>query len=327
VRNFYWISVGILIGCGPKAPDAEAFESDSGQADIHVSDCETVLITDPENNATDHYYRDPIRFFLSEPDPNAQVITDVQGVTSVEADGRTIVFTPSQPLAPSTDYRFTLDYCFAEPEITFSTSALGTPIGEGVDLENRVFSIDLTSGKYTVGEGVGDLINVLFTRRLLFSLETINVDSLDVLTAIAENTCADSVQDLCARTVNVDDIDIRESPFFTKDILNFSFGSHSGELRFARFAVSGTITQDGDSIGGLAFEATLSVDEISQSIPALGTPDEICTYTANLGVACAECPDGGWSPCIVVAAEHIEGTLVDLDLVEVEEAGLAEGCE
>jgi hypothetical protein len=209
----------------------------------------------------------------------------------------------------------------------FTTSELGTDIEESVELEGRVFSMDLTSGEYTVGEGVGDLLNVVFTRRLLFSLEAVSGDSLDVLAAIAENKRVDSVQDLCSRTVSVDDIDIRESPFFTKEILNFTFGSHSGELRFARFAVSGTLTQDGSGLGGLTFEATLSVEEMSQAIPALGTPDEICTYAANLGVACGQCPDGGWSHCIVVAAEHIEGALVDLDLVEVDEPGLPEDCD
>jgi hypothetical protein len=327
VQTLSWIPFLLAIACGDKAAESPAIGLVDTGGSGGSGDCETVVTaTEPENGAIDHYYRDPIRFILSEPDATAVMVTDVQGTTTREADDRTIVFTPDAPLDPSADYTVGLSYCYGDPQISFATSALGQSLDAGVELEGRVFSLDLTSGQYTVGERVGDLLNVVFTKRLLFSLENVSGDSLEVLAAVAEANSNTSPQDLCARTVRVEGVDISEAPFFSKEILDFSFGSHDGELRFARFAVSGTVTHDGGGIGGLAFEASLSVDEMSQAIPSLGTVEDLCEYAANLGVPCNACPDGGWSPCITVAAEHVEGSLVDFEIVEVDESGTSGDC-
>ncbi len=333
VRALTWISICSLAACGNKVDDASSTDTGTGSSNApdapqDETQCDTtVQATEPEDNTPDHYYRDPIRFILSEPDPTAVVVTDVSGTTSRDADDRTIIFTPDEPLEPSTDYEFGLDYCYGDPEIEFSTSSLGTDIDPDVVLEGKVYSLDLTSGEYTLGERMGDLLNVVFTRRLLFSLEQIDGDSVDVLAAVANGSTLSSEQDLCSRTVSVDGLDLRESPYFTAEVLDKSFGSYQGELRFARFAVSGTIASDASTIGGLAFEATMAVNEMSEAIDSLGTTDDICEYAANLGVPCQDCPDDGFEPCISVAAEHIVAVAVDLDLVEVTEAGAAEGCD
>jgi hypothetical protein len=88
-----------LLGCGEKSPsDGGGGDSGgSGMADCAVS----IDATFPEDGATDHYYLDPVRFVLSEPDGSAEVVTDVPGTTTTEDGGTTIVFTPDEPLAPS----------------------------------------------------------------------------------------------------------------------------------------------------------------------------------------------------------------------------------
>jgi len=317
--------VAFSLACsGDKHPSAGS-QADSGSA---KGNCDiTVSATYPEDGGSDHYYRDPVRFLLSEPDGSATVVTDIPGTTTTESGGLVVVFTPDVPLAPSTSYTMGLDYCYGTPEISFSTSSYGAPLDEGVTLEGQAYALDLTTGEYVVGENAGELLNAIFTRHVLFELGEIEGDTISTLAAVSTKPDEPLEQDLCARTVALDGVDISDSPYFSVDISELSFGAHDGELRFTRFAVDGTIAPSGGRIGGIAFEATMAVDEISNVLPEVGGVEALCQMAENLGIPCDTCETDDFALCITVASEHILAQGADLDLQQVTEAGVAEGCE
>jgi hypothetical protein len=314
-----------LLGCGDKSP-SDGSDGDSGGSG--TADCAvTIGATVPEDGAKDHYYLDPIRFMLSEPDGSAEVVTDVPGTTTTEDGGATIVFTPDAPLAPSTSYTVGLDYCRGTPSIGFSTSSYGAALDPSVELEGQVYALDLTSGDFTQGQSAAELLNAIFTRHVMFELEAIEGDELTVLVAMSKTADAPLEQDLCARTIRLEGLDISGVPYFSLDINELVFGAQDGELRFTRFLVDGTISADGGRIGGISFSATMAVDEISNVLPDVGGVEALCQIAENLGIPCETCPTDDFALCITISAEHLLARSQDLSIEEVTEAGLAEDCE
>ena len=108
----------------------------AGEASVRTCDV-TVRETIPATGSMDHYYLDPIVFVMSGPIDEAEVVTNVSGETTLSEDGQMVTFQPSGLLAPSTEYTMGLDYCYGQPEITFTTSHYGAPIEASADLQGR----------------------------------------------------------------------------------------------------------------------------------------------------------------------------------------------
>jgi hypothetical protein len=217
-------------------------------------------------------------------------------------------------LSPSTEYTVGLNYCYGEPEITFTTSHYGATLAPSVELEGRTYALNLNSGDYTIGDDVGELFSAVFTRDILFQLRDVDGTNLEVLAAISASGASPVEQDMCARTIEMDDVDIGGLPYFSGGVSGFEFGALDGLLRFSQFDFYGTIASDGESIGGMRYLATMGVEEIASLLPDFGGVDELCVLADNLGVPCEPCPDDEASSCMTIAAEHIHAQQVDVDL-------------
>ncbi len=312
-----------LAGCG-KTSDGTA--SETGTPDPGPTCDTTVSSTDPTNGSMDHFYRDPIVFNLSEPDTSALVLTDIVGETRFEDGGATVVFTPEGNLSASTEYTVSLDYCFGEPSITFTTSHYGSPLEASADLEGRTYSIAFGTGEYTTGENAGDLLNALFTRPVLIQLQDVDGPYLDVLTALGRRDVEPPEQDTCARTIELNHVSMNDLPRVSGGVEDFEFGAQGGQLRFASLAFEGTISSDASSIGGIAYEAVMGVDEIVDLLPEFGNLYDVCSLAENLGIPCSPCPGDAGLDCISFAAKGVRADLVDASLVPITEAGTHEDC-
>ncbi len=275
----------------------------------------------------DHYYRDSIEFHLSEPDPTARVLTDLVGETKTEDDGATIVFVPEGNLSASTEYTVGLDYCYGEPEITFSTSHYGAPLEASADLDGQAYSIEFTSGEYTIGENAGELLNAVFTRPVLIQFRGIEGGFVDIIAAIGKPGVEPPEQDMCARTIELQHVSINELPLLTGGVADFEFGAQGGVLRFASLAFEGTVASDASSIGGIRYEAVMGVEEIVGLLPEFGDLDAVCDLADNLGIPCSPCPNDSSSQCIPLAAKGIRASAVDEAVSPVAEAGTHEDCQ
>ena len=305
----------------PTGADDDVSDGDSPTCSISVDR------TSPSNGAMDHYYRDPIEFQLSEPDPSAEFVSDIIGTTTVSDDGLTVTLVPDGNLSPSTEYTVALDYCFGAPEIMFTTSHYGAPLSPSVDLENRTYVLDLNAGDYTIGTDAGELFGAVFRHKILFELQEVEGTKVEVLAAITQRDTSTVDQDMCARTIFMDDVDIGGMPFFFGSVEDYEFGALDGVIRFSQFDFYGTIASDGESIGGLGYVATMGVEEIAELLPDFGDVDDFCVLAENLGIPCEPCPAESDRTCITIAAEHIQAEQVDVELEIVTEGRSHPDCD
>ena len=313
----------MAVACGGEP--VEAVDSGSPSS---AQTCDTVVTsTEPTNGAMDHYYRDSLRFMLSEPDPTARVITDIVGTTSREDGGSTIVFDPEGNLSPSTEYTVGLDYCYGEPEIAFTTSHYGAPLDASVDMDGRAYSIAFDSGVYTVGENAGELLNAVFTRPVLVQFEDAGGGFVDIIAAVGKADVQPPEQDLCGRTITLRRVSINELPLLSGGVSDFEFGAQGGVLRFASLLFEGTVASDATSLGGIRYEAVMGVAEIVGLLPDFGNVQSVCDLAENLGIPCSPCPNSSELQCIPMAAKGISAEQIDHTLVAIAEAGTHEDCE
>lgn len=312
----------MAMACGTASDDAV----DSGPSPSDPT-CDTVVTsTDPVNGAMDHYYRDSLRFVLSEPDPTARVITDIVGTTSREDGGSTIVFDPEGPLSPSTEYTVGLDYCYGEPEIAFTTSHYGAPLDANATLDGRAYSIAFASGVYTVGENAGELLNAVFTRPVLVQFEDAGGGFVDIIAAVGKADVQPPEQDLCGRTITLRQVSINELPLLSGGVADFEFGAQDGVLRFASLLFEGTVASDATTLGGIRYEAVMGVAEIVGLLPEFGDLQSVCDLAENLGIPCSPCPNSPALQCIPLAAKGIRADQIEQTLVTITEAGTHPDC-
>jgi hypothetical protein len=300
---------------------------DSGGGDPGPTCATTVTQTQPVNGATDHYYRDPIVFELSEPDASAVVLTDMAGSTTVSEDGIMVTFTPDVPLEPATAYTVGIDYCYGSPEISFSTSAYGASLEASTDLEGAVFSLSFSAGDFTIGDNAGELMGAVFTRPVLIQLQDTDGPYMDIVAAVGKAGVSPVEQDTCARTLRISHVSNDILPYIDGRAEDQEFGAHGGLLRFDTFEFSGTIAADGLSIGGIAYAAVLGVDEMVALLPEFGDEDALCLLASNLQIPCEPCGTDDSKSCIQIAAEHIPAVIAGGSVVEIDTAGTHHDCE
>jgi hypothetical protein len=323
-RNILFFS--LLLGCSKTAP----VTPDSGEGprdEAHVRTCDvTVPQTVPAQGSMEHYYRDPIVFMLSDPIEEALVITDVAGETALSEDGMMVTFTPSGLLSPSTEYSMILDYCYGQPEITFTTSHFGAPLEASADLEKSTFVLNFTSGEYILGENAGDLLNSVFTRDVLVQFEAVDGLNARVVAAIGKPNASSIAQDMCGRTISVD-VALDALPLIMGGEEDFTFGAMGGLLRFDSIDFEGTISSDVRSLGGLTYHAVMGMSEVVDILPEFGGESVGCDLAENLGIPCEPCASDPSANCISIAAKGVTGEASDIDLEVITEQGTHPDCD
>lgn len=319
--------VAFLIGCGEVKDTSDVDGASDADGGPGVSCDTTVNQVTPLNGASEHYYLDPVIFQLSEPDPSARVEAEFSGETTVSEDGLTITYTPDEPLAPSTTYAVTLDYCRGAPTISFTTSHYGAPLEASTDLEGATFTLSFTGGEMLVGENAGELMNAIFRWPIMVQIVDVDGDQLSVLAGIGLEGVEPVEQNTCARTIEMDGIPTSDLPYVSGRVEDSTFGAYGGEVRFESFDFDTTIAADGQTIGGMRYDAVFGVEEIVALLPDFGDVDSLCTLAANLDIPCKPCPSDEALSCIRVSSHHIEGTRVDNTLVPITEPGTHEDCD
>ena len=218
-----------------------------------------------------------------------------------------------------------LDYCYGQPEITFTTSHYGAPIEASADLQGRAFVLNFTEGSYTVGENAGDLLNAIFTRNVLIQFEEVRDVDAQIVAAIGEPNASTVGQDMCGRTISVN-ASLHDLPLVRGQEVDFSFGAMGGQLRFDFIDFVATLGSDLETIGGLTYTATIGMSELVDMLPEFGGENVGCELAENLGIPCAPCPNVASQQCITIAAKGITGDLVDLSIEEIAAMGTHPDC-
>ena len=219
--------------------------------------CDSTWTAYPEHGSSEVYYRTAIEVTLSE---RAQVTLElhgpigrVDGSIITSDDGRNLVFTPDEPLQPSSDYALELDEldgnCLGGTS-SFSTSATGTPVDiDEIANQNTAYSVTLQSGRWSEPEnGLQRAIALATDASLLLSLT-----SADNWVAQFLDERPVSGQDMCSATHGAWVADSSQNPDFelqTTIPLSVSLDA----VTLSIYSMAGTFSPDGGAIDGLVME-------------------------------------------------------------------------
>jgi hypothetical protein len=267
-----------------------------------------VRATYPAADTTDFYYKGIVEFQLNKADETAEI--SVEGVegTSWRNDRNDIVyFEPAEDLAPSTEYTATLTYCTGEPSITFTTSALGEPVDEAVDLTAFTYSLDLQTGRVVIPEGVGAVLQDYLDFQILVQPTAVADGGIEITGALPDEESDPTHQSYCDPTISFDTADFSSAPYF-------QFGPKTTTIDVADFSVTidnlligGTFAADGSYFGGATFAGEVDTRPLVPLLfPEEDDPNAICEFIIGFGVDCIPCAGDEAVPfCLEIEAQDL----------------------
>lgn len=296
-------------------------------ADSADEACGVSVTTFPLQGAVSAYYRSDIEFKLTKPDSTAEISTDIPGSQEVSADGLTVYWRLSAPLAPSTTYTASLTYCTGTVELSFTTSALGTAIPDATTLQGRTYLLNLADARITEPPGIGALLSSELDGVAIYTGIT-DVDAtaktITVVGGLGRDGAATPTQEYCDPTIDFPVADFSGSPHFEISGEGATPITVAGTTVYIEnLNISGDFAADLSYFGGGVLAGTIDTRPLDFEFG-----DEvgfICNTAAALGVVCAPCGDG--EPfCLSLVADSIDAQLVaDLELVVID-GNNCEGC-
>jgi hypothetical protein len=315
-------SIAMLACTGDKTTDTSSVTDTATTTEgcgVEIDDTYPVL------NAADVYYLSNLVVELSDPDDTATLTlldgsgAEVAGTVSVDDD--TLIFDPTDALAPSTSYTLQVTYCSGSADIAFTTSALGSALeGGNESIVGKTYALDISSGTFVEPAGVGDLIGGLLENNILIGVKSIENDQMAIRGAISVASTTD--QDYCTSTLeDFPAADFSTSPYFEipKEDVTLSVAGFTATI--FGLAVTGTFAPDGSYFGGASLEGELDARQI---LPLLGdagldaeTPEDVCGLLLGFGVQCVECQSDSEPLCVRLVVDRLvaEETGNELGLV------------
>jgi len=299
-----------LVGCSGKAGVDTGPGADTAPP---VAPCDVRLVeTEPADGIADAYYRQPIEFELTDPDPTATVSIDgVPGtVTRRGTRDQIVVFTPDAPLAPASSYTATLGWCGGTSTLGFGTSDAGLPIDDTAALAGRVFSVPFQSGRIVEPDGVAGLVRQYLAQTDLLRIDAAAGGTLAATNALAVTGADPVVQDWCVPTVSFDESDFSDAPAFalSADSARLVLAGVVVELR--NLQVSGAFLPDGRTIAGGEVRYVLDMRALAALVDA-SDPGSVCAAAEGFSEPCQPCPGSGEPFCLTFHLDKLEGTWVE----------------
>ncbi|MES2640069.1 MAG: Ig-like domain-containing protein [Myxococcota bacterium] len=302
---------------------------DTGSGPV-VEEC-TVSIdsTIPTAGALNANYRAAIEFKLSEADATATVTSDIVGTTTVVDDGETIIFTPNAPLDPSTQYTVTLNYCRGASELSFTTSADGTPLTDVNILQDRTYSLNLAEARIVEPAGVGAILGTYLTQDILVGVQSVNDSEIQMIGAIGVEGSVPPVQDYCTSSIPFPVANFSEQPYFQIGPQTTTLAVAGLEIVIGDLEITGTFASDGTYFTGGTLAGTIDTRPLVGLVDTSKKPDPnaICELAASFGALCGACPADNEPYCLTLVADQIEALEVVGNPLVVIAQGDCEGCE
>jgi len=283
-------TTAIFTGCQCNPPSACEPDTFTGPA------CPVTIVSGsefPGIGATGVYHRTTVEAKLTELDETATVTlfeagSEVPG--TLETDGTHMVFTPDEPLSPSTDYDVVVDYCAGTPMWTFTTSEVGGAT-DATALPDRTFNLDVASGRFVKPEGVGPLLAEYLTS-LLIGVQTVDGTNVQMMGAVAEADTTPVAQAPCTSTIPFPTADLSDNPYFKVGPQTTVLQLAGYDIPVQDLFISGSFAPDGSYIQGAVLSGLIDTRPLVPLIDETGGPDAICLLAEGIGVACEPCSDG-----------------------------------
>jgi hypothetical protein len=302
-----------------------------GDSDSEVAECETTITPYPASAAQNVYYRTTVEAaFLPAADNSATITVDgVNGTT--EWRGNTLVFTPSAPLAPDTEYTATVTHACAPDGApwTFKTGEVGAAV-DTAGLAGKAYSLDLASGRFVHPEGVGSLLQTYLTTDVLVGVVSADASSIQMVGAIGVEDADPPAQDTCNATIPFPSADFSANPFFVVGPEQTTITVEDYEITIDELMISGAFAPDASYITGAVLSGSIDTRPL---VPLLGDEgaDEnaICDLASSIGVSCEACADGTGNFCLSIYVDNIQAAAIPTALETIptqEDACLRTEC-
>lgn len=290
------------------------------------SDCENqIKSTYPADGEQQADYRTTIEFKLDEADSSATISSaTVQGTQSVSEDGLTVIFTPSAPLTPSTEYTFDFSYCAGETSITFRTSEVGSAV-DAATLTGNTYLVNLGDAEITDPPDVGDILKQYITVGILIGVTGGDSTSLDMIGALDNDATTEPDQQYCDPTIAFPTAaDFSQNPYFeiSGDKVSLDVAGMTVDLQ--DLVIGGTFAPDGSYFSGGILQGT--VDTRAFDSIAGGEEGAVCSLVSSFGVECEACSSDGAAFCLTIKARNITADLASGVVLVPIEGNNCEGC-
>ena len=345
MRNLFFLSFGLfVISCEETDKESDGtdlnsdtgtpgvLDPDTGEEDTGTDECiVSIDFSNPEADSNTFFYRDPLRFKLSEIDDTVTVslrstsgddIGEVTGQYSM--DGRDVIFVPDRALLPETSYLAYVSTCDAETvfEIPFTTSSFGLPITE--PLTDLLFGFNFGTGRMDPLDFQASLDGM--------------VDNFILLSAFAQNGTrvefhtgssvdGDFAQDFCSSTSALfSPFDVDGVSDVSLSIPELPFRSKGNTVYLRNFSFDFTLAPNAKSMTHGYWTAEADMREFSN---LLNQPTStICAdYLPSIGVTCGPCMADGHPTCIPLSMYEVEVEAVEKSLFCVNEDQCHADCE
>jgi len=338
LRTSHLLATLLLVTAACK--DGGDDDKDTDTDDTNPTCVSGIAYTFPEQSASTVFYRTAIEVGFNQAENTTSTLTledgagaTVAGTVSYSADGKTAYFETAAPLSPSTQYTLTVEYsCDKTAEITFTTSDTGAAI-DASSLVDKVYSIDIFSGRITEPPGVGDLLAGLLAGQdpVIVLVSPTGVDeggSIEMLGALGEQNGTAITQDVCTPSIEFPfAADYSENPFFSVTATNFALEVEGFSIEIASLELSGAFSPTGDRVEGLSIRANADTRPLVQAFGEdLGldtsNPAALCDFVSGLlpTVTCQNCTAGADPYCLTIAIDSVVGDqvpgLTGLDLID-----------
>ena len=302
IRSLALLPLLALAACGGDKSDDTA-AGDSGTSES----CTITVTTTPSSDAVNAYYRGNIEFRLSAADTTATIETDIPGSQSLSADGKTVIWTPSAPLSPSTAYSATLHYCGGDAVLNFTTSELGSDVASGTDLVGKAFALDLLQARIVQPAGIGAVLSQFLTQDILVGVEAVSGNEIQMIGAIGADGASTPTQNYCDPTIPFPAADFSQAPFFSIGPADTTLSVAGFDITIGQLNITGTIAPDASYFGGGTLSGTIDTRPLAPLLDDSGNPGAICDLAVSFGVTCEPCGDG--EPyCLNLVADQIVAT-------------------
>ncbi len=308
-------ALALTAGCDGGDPE----ETDDTDPPTDV--CEiTVTNANPSDGESAFYYRGSLSWEFSEVDESATVTLADDGGTDIPGSGEwvgdTYLWTPNDPLTPSTSYTATLTTCDGANslDVGFTTSAVGAVVPDG-DVQDLAYALDLASGTFVEPPGVGALLQSQLNVDILIGVANANGADLQLIGAIGEEGASPPAQDLCTESIDFPAADFSENPYFEVGPQTTTLDVQGISVTIDDLFVSGAFAPDGSAVVGAVLAGSIDTRPLAGLVGDDAPPEAVCDLAVTFGIECQACSDGSGDFCLSllvtdIAAEEVPGATV-----------------
>jgi hypothetical protein len=297
-------TLGFVVLCATGCDEGGANDDTGGPAG---GTCDTFVVSaTPADGDTDAFFDTEVTFRLSAPDGTAAitVVEEASGalVPGTSATSGTVVtWTGEGPLESERNYVSTLTYACGDEVARWSTSSAGLPVTSPSSLEDNVYSIDLTEGRWVEPYGVGVILNPLLVGVEILVSPTSADATLEMRGALGDG---EGNQDECQPTVEFPEAAF-DNPSFSVEVERFELSIGDTSAGIDDFILTGSFSPDGEAIEGVTVGGAIDTRPLVPLVD--GTSDDAFCQLIDtlLHVQCEPCADLTGPYCLAMLVDSL----------------------